>query len=175
MTTTQITCAAVAAVLLFWAVGAHNRLVGLRNTLVGRFVPVGEQLQLRHALLLQQLELLTPLLASAGPRLDALRAACQQAEAACLHAKVRPGAPGAITSLRLADDILTEARARLPVQAAPGSGLTELNAQISLVDSAFSFARAQFNEAVLAYNAARGQFPTRLIAGLFSFGSAALL
>ena len=49
-----------------------------------------------------------------------MRAACLQAERARAHAKAHPGAPGAIKSLRLADAILAEARARLPVQAVGG-------------------------------------------------------
>ena len=163
----------MAAVLLFWAVGAHNRLVRLRNAIVVRFAPIEAQFRLRHSLLRQLLESLVPVLAHAAPRLDALRAACLQADAAFAHARLRPGTTGAIASLRLAEEILTEARARLPVQTAAGVDLRELNARIGASDTALAFARRQFNEAVLEYNAALRQFPTGLIAGLFSFRGAA--
>eukprot|EP01041_Mallomonas_annulata_P036229 gene36229-59288_t len=45
---------ALGAVLVFWAVGAYNRLIGLRNDIAARFVPVDTQLQLRHGLLRQR-------------------------------------------------------------------------------------------------------------------------
>jgi LemA protein len=170
MSTAQIIGAAVAAVLLFWALGAYNRLVRLRAAIVRQFVPVDEQFRQRHALLLQLVDALAPVLPNATDRLDALRAACQQVEAACAHAKLRPGAVGAITSLRLADDILTEARARLPVQA-----LADLNAQLAASDATLAFARRQFGEAVGEYNRAVTQFPTLLLVGLFGFRSAGTL
>ena len=175
MSTLQIVGSVLAASLLFWVVGAYNRLVRLRGAIVRRFVPVDEQFRQRHALLLQQIEALAPVLANAAPRLDALRAACQQVEAACAHAKLRPGATGAITSLRLADEIIGEARARLPVQSVPGVDLARLNAQLATSDATLAFARRQFNDAVASYNHAVQQFPTMLIVGLFGFRGAGTL
>jgi len=175
MTTTQIIGCVLAAVLLFWIVGAYNRLVRLRGALVRQFAPVEEQFRARHALLLQLLDALAPVLTHAAPRIEALRAACLQVEAACAHAKLRPGATGAVTSLRLADEILAEARARLPVQSAPGSELAMLNTQLQASDATLAFARRQFDEAVIEYNRAVKQFPTLLLVGLFGFRSAATL
>ena len=175
MSTSHILGWADAALLLFWAVGAYNRLVRLRSAIVRQFAPVDEQFQQRHALLLTLLDALAPLLTNAGPRIEALRAACGQVDAACAHARVRPGAAGAITSLRLADAILAEARARLPVQSAPGSELTGLNAQLQANDATLAFARRQFDAAVVEYNRAVKQFPTLLLVGLFGFRTAATL
>lgn len=172
MSTTQIVCSAGAAVLLFWAIGAYNRLVRLRGAIVRQFVPVESQLTQRQGLLAQQLDALAPVLLNATPRLDALRAACQQCGAACGHARVRPGAVGAITSLRLADEILGDARARLPVQSVAGADLSELNAQLAAADTTLAFARRQFNAAVIEYNKAVRQFPTLLIGCLFGFRAA---
>jgi len=175
LTETQIIYGAIAAVLVFWVVGAHNRLVQLRTTLVQQFGAVSEQCARRHALLQRQADALGPVLPAAAPRLDALRAACLQVEAACAHAKPRPGAADAITSLRLAEDILSEARARLPVQRVVGAELPELSQELAHIDTTFAFARRQFNDAVQAYNAAVRQFPTRLVAGLFNFRTAGTL
>jgi LemA protein len=171
----RIACCIAAAVLLFWTVGAHNRLVRLRNAIVQQFAPVGEQCARRHALLEQQVDALAPVLPSAAPRLDALRAACMQVQAACDYARTRPGTIGAITSLRLAEEILNDARSRVPAQRVVDAELPELGRELAQADSAFAFARQQFNEAVVAYNAAVRQFPTRLIAGLFSFRTAGTL
>src|SRR5512132_2393889 len=129
MTTTEGTVTAIIAVLVFWVVGAYNRLVRLRSDLAARFAAVDERYRQRHALLERQLDLLATALAAAAPRLEALRAACRQADTAREHARARPGVASAVTSLRVAEDILNDARARLPVQAMPGSELPEINTQ----------------------------------------------
>jgi LemA protein len=103
-----------------------------------------------------------------GRALETLRAACLQTDMARAHAKAHPGAPGAITSLRLADDILADARSRLPVQSVGGVDMSTLNAELGAADTALAFARRQFNDAVLAYNHAIRQVPTRLIAAIFA-------
>lgn len=175
VTPLQIILWALGAALLFWLVGAYNRLVRLRGAIVRQFVPVEVQFTQRQALLSQQLDALAAVLQNAGPRLEALRAACRQSSAACDHAKVRPGATGAIASLRLAEDILSEARARLPVHSVAGTELSTLNAQLAAADTALAFARRQFNEAVIEYNDAVRQFPTVLIVGLFGFRAAGTL
>src|ERR1700690_4070141 len=87
MTTAQITAATGSAVVVFWIVGAYNRMVSLRNALVARFAAVDELFRQRHALLEDQIELLAAALASAGPRLEALRAAAR------CRARVRTFAP----------------------------------------------------------------------------------
>ena len=175
MSAWQITASAVAAVLVFWIVGAYNRLVGLRSAIVRGFGPVDELFAARHVRLEQQLDAVQSVLVHAAPRLEALRAATRQADAARAHAKAHPGAPGAIKSLRLADDILAEARARVPVPAASQAHLAEIGAQITASDTALDFARRQFNTAVLDYNRAVGQVPTRLVAALFGFAPAGTL
>ena len=175
MSLSEIVWAVVVAALVFWVVGAYNRLVRLRAAIVRRFVPVHVQFTERHTLLQQQREALAPALPNAGPRLETLRAACQQVETACAHARLRPGAVGAITSLRLADHGLAEARARLPVQSVAGVDLAALNAQLGASDATLAFARRQFNDAVEEYNGAVRQFPTVLIVGMFGFCSAATL
>ena len=174
MTTTQGTVTAIAAVVVFWIVGAYNRLVRLRSELVARFATVDERFRQRHALLDRQLELLSSALAAAAPRLDALRAACRQADTAREHARARPGAASAVTSLRVAEDILADARARLPVQSVVGTDLREINAKLTTSDTALSFARAEFNAAVAAYNEAVREFPTWIVARLFNFRAAAV-
>ena len=175
MSTPQVIPWIVGAALLFWIVGAYNRLVRLRGAIVRQFVPVESQLTQRQVLLSRQLDALAPVLLNAAPRLEALRAACRQCEAACAHARVRPGAAGAIASLRLAEDILGDARARLPVQSMAGTDLSALNAQLTASDTTLAFARRQFNDAVMEYNEAVRQFPTVLIVGLFSFRAAGTL
>ena len=77
--------------------------------------------------------------------------------------------------MRLADDILAEARARLPVQAVVGVDMSDLNARLAATDTSLAFAQRQFNAAVLEYNGAVRQIPTRLIAAVFGFAPAGTL
>jgi LemA protein len=165
---------AAAAVLLFWSVGAYNRLVRLRHALTRRFATVDQQCEARTALLQRLAEVLDAE-PEGGAAAQTLRAACAQADAARAHARARPAAAGTITSLRLAEDILTEARARI-VGAWPASEPAQaLRGDLAAVDNTLAFARRQFNEAAAQYNHAVGQFPTWLVAGPFGFRSAGLL
>ncbi len=175
MSSLQIGLWIVGAVLLFWTVGAYNRLVRLRNAIVAGFEPLDRHFGARHALLQQQIEAVGSVLAPAAERLEALRAACLQADIARAHAKAHPGAPGAIRSLRLADDILAEARARVPVQSVGGIDLGDINSELIANENTLGFARLQFNAAVEEYNRAVRQMPTRLIAAVFGFAPAGIL
>lgn len=174
MAATQALLAGVIAIVVFWLVGAYNRIVRLRSALIGRFAAVDVQYRERHALLESQCALLSGALVAAAPRLEALQAACRQADAAREKAALRPGAANAITRLRAAEDILADARARLPVQSAAGVDLAGLNARLANSDMAVAFARREFNESVAAYNAAVDQFPTVLVARIFGFRAGAV-
>lgn len=159
-----------AAVLLFWAVGAYNRLVGLRNELLRAFTAVDAQFQARHALLMRWAEgLAAPPEPADTQALAALHAAARQAESACTHLRARPARAGAALSLRLAEDILARSRAALRPS---GDGL---GAELSEADTALAFARRHFNESAEVYNRAVSQFPTWLIAAVFGFRKAATI
>ncbi len=167
MDTATLLSIVVAAVWVFWSVGAYNRLVGLRNELLRCFAPVDEQLRARQALLQRWADSLEE---ADAPTLQSFRAACQQIEAACQHASMQPARASALTSLRLADEILARARGRLPACADDS-----LAAALAETDTTLAFARRQFNEAAQAYNRAVAQFPTWVLSGLFGFRKAGTL
>jgi LemA protein len=176
MTSTQIGIAVAGVLLVCWMVGAYNRMVSLRNVLAERFAAIDALCRSRHALIERQVELLaTALAGGARPRLDALHAASRQADAARAHAQVRPAVARAVTSLRVAEEILADARARLPVQTLAGDELPVINARLASDDATLDFARREFNAAVGHYNAAVRQFPTVLVARLFGFRAGATL
>ena len=175
MTATQIGVAVAGVLLVCWIVGAYNRLVSLRNTLVERFAAVDALCRSRYALIERQIGLLATALAGARPRLDALHAAARQADAARAGAQARPTLASAVTSLRVAEEILADARSRLPVQTMAGDELPEINAGLARDDAALAFARREFNAAVGDYNAALQQFPTVLVAWLFGFRTSGML
>jgi LemA protein len=195
MSSVQIALVTLAAVLAFWAVGAYNRLMALRNTILQRFGRVDEQLKLRHALLLQHLdalgalahevqpadtppepaELLQGQIRECAPRtgsnaaLQVLRAACLQVHSASEVARIRPAVAENITSLRLAEDILRGALTRAQSLHAGPPEPGGLIGRLSVSETALQYARSRFNDAVHEYNHAVRQFPTCLLAGTFGF------
>lgn len=174
MSTSTIALWVTAAVLLFWAVGAYNRMVRLRHVLARRFAVLDQQCDARQTLLLRLAEQLAaqPAGEAAAP---VLRAALAQCDAARAHARGRPGEAPALTSLRLAEAILADARTRHADTLPPDEAGLALRAELAAADNTLDFARRQFNDAALAYNHAIAQFPTWLVAGPFGFRSAALL
>ena len=175
MSTGTIVSMAIVAVLLFWVVGAHNRLVAMRSQIVALFAPLDAQLRQRHLLLREQAQSLAGSVPGVRGDLDALHAALSQAEAACNHARSRPGAVGAVAALRLAEDVLLGTRARLVAQWHGHPALADSGARLAANEAALEFARRRFNEAVAEYNDAVRQFPTWLVAALFGFGVSATL
>jgi len=179
--TPQIVAWVLVAVLLFWAVGAYNRLVSLRNGISRAFVPVDAQVRQRHLLLEQWVDALRPLLEHDPQALDAVLAACGQLQAACDVVRARPSAARPMASLRLAEETLSDARMRLKSElpAKPemlaGLGVSALAEELAAADSTLGFARRQFNEATQTYNDALHQFPTWVIAGVFRFRGAGTL
>ena len=162
---------ALLAVLVFWAVGAYNRLVGLRAVIRRRFGPIDQQLAARSVLLLQLIDGLAHEPEVAAHDLEALRAARSQANSALDVARARPSSAESIKALRVAMQILVEARKRLTgVPKAPEH--QPLVAELAACDNALRFAQDQFNDAVQEYNAAVSQFPTGLLATVFQFRGA---
>lgn len=167
-----------AAVVVFWSVGAYNRLVRLRSEILRHFSSLDAQYRLRHGLLgrlAQACEAEPDVAPETVEALGALRAAAGQAESALAHARVRPGGTGAVASLRLAEDVLAQARERFAPSAGDSEALKALAGELSAADATISFARRQFNDAVSEYNRAVQQFPTWLMASLFRFRTAGTL
>jgi LemA protein len=176
----------VAAVLLFWAVGAYNRLVRLRASIKLSFTSVEAHIRQRDALLAQWLADCGGALGSSAEgtelhTIHAARGACVQVMAAVDHARAAPGDAQAIASLRLAEEVLMGARGRLSTALAAHArsnlawDTVMQTDELAAVDGTLGFARGQFNDTVQAYNDAAMQFPTWIIAGLFGFRAAGVL
>ncbi|MEQ1807554.1 MAG: LemA family protein [Burkholderiaceae bacterium] len=162
----------VGAVLMFWSVGAYNRLVRLRNAILRRFVPVDQHLESCSSLLEQQVQAWAQRPEVPRRDLDTLQAARAQADAARLAAKRQPGAADAIRSLRVALQILAQSRERAGVGASAEAPNPRLLQELTACDHALHYAQGQFNDAVREYNRALAQFPAAWLGALFGFRSA---
>ena len=171
----------IAAVLLFWSVGAYNRLVRLRADANAAFATMAGELtrqaELVHASL--PASMIPTGLTQPGELLDevtrlwsGLRAAASQLTVSLAAMRPRPLDSEAAAALSQARDVLTTAWARVALEAndLAGSSIPEPITQEWQQRSAQARAAGeQFNLAVARYNHGIGQFPAALLAGMFGF------
>lgn len=167
----------LAGVLLFWGVGAYNRLMRLRAEAKIAFTALEVELSKQVALVR---ECLPPPDATQPAPLDGeggfwagLHGAASQFAASLAAARARPLEPDGIATLRAAQDILAMAWERAERDDAHDLAgprlpetLTARRAQIVMQTHA---ATDQFDQAVGRYNDAIAQFPAVLLAWLFGF------
>ena len=181
MTPTQLISIAVLAVLVFWAVGAYNRLVRLKNTIANAFGQIDVQLKRRYDLIPNLVEAAKKYLSHERETLEAVIAARNQAKSASDAARSRPANALAITTLAVAEQALGSSLGQLFAlnEAYPDlkadETIRELSEELTSTENKVTFARQAFNDAVLDYNNAQGQFPAVLVAKLFSFAPSAML
>lgn len=181
MTPTQIISLAMTALLIFWAVGAYNRLVRLTNTIANAFGHIDVQLKRRYDLVPKLVEACKKYLNHERETMEAVISARNQAKAACDGVRSRPTSAMAVTTLAAAEQALTSSLGSLFAfnEALPelkaDQTIRDLSEELTSLDNQVTFARQAFNDAVLDFNDAQGQFPAVLIAKLFSFAPSAML
>ncbi len=170
---------AAAALLVFWALGAYNRLVALRNAVIAAWAQVDEPLQRRAAALAQLADAARAPLHDEQGAIDAALAAQQRLQAAADAMRARPALAPRAAELGLAERALAAAAARLLAlleQRPAAAGATApLLATLQDANTRLGFARQLFNDAVQAYNDAVHQFPASTLARLFDFRAAGTL
>ena len=177
MSTSLFVFVALLAVLVFWAVGAYNRLVRLRNTIGNAFGQIDVQLKRRYDLIPNLVEAAKKYLQHEQGTLEAVIAARNQARSASDVARSRPANAGAMVSLAAAEQALSSSLGRLfaLAEAYPelkaDQTIRQLSEELTSTENKVAFARQAYNDTVLDYNNAQGQFPALLIARLFGFAS----
>ena len=181
MTPTQLISIAVLAVLIFWSVGAYNRLVRLKNIIANAFGQIDVQLKRRYDLIPNLVEAAKKYLSHERETLEAVITARNQAKSASDTARSRPTNALAVTTLAVAEQALSSSLGQLFAlnEAYPelkaDATIRELSEELTSTENKVGFARQAFNDAVLDYNNAQGQFPAVLVARLFSFAPSAML
>lgn len=181
MSGAEIAVIVFVAVMAFWILGAHNRLVRLRQAIKAAFAQVDAQLRQRHELLGELIAAVEEGKAEPPQTLVAVEAARQQARVAADRVLLKPGSSGRMASLVLAEQVLRRAVEGLEqlVAERPALGnearLRESMAELDALQHRLHAARAAFNAEATAYNASIRQFPTRVVAELFGFRAAGLL
>lgn len=171
----------IGAVLVFWIIGAHNRLVALRNAVAEAWAQADEALR-RRAEATEALvaEGRVPLAAEQGA-LDALLAAHTQSARAGGAMGGRPMLPDNARAWLDAETRLQAAAARVLAllegagEAARSEGIERAVAAWREAEQRLPFARQLFNDAAAAHDEALRIFPTSLVSRAFGFGPAGRL
>jgi LemA protein len=181
LNTTQLLTLGVAALLVFWMVGAYNRLVALRNAIGQGWAKVDEAQRQRATAAEPLLAALREPLAAELGALDALQAALAEATKAAATMTARPVVQDHATAWVAAEAALAAAAARVfalfehDIELRSQEAITAPATAWREAHTRLGFARQLFNEAAAAYNDAVTLFPTRLLAPMFRFGVAGRL
>ena len=181
MTVPAIVLMFVLSLLLFWAVGARKRLVGLRSMLRTAFAQLDGQLKRRYDLIPHLVETVKTDLKQSRMLLEVVIAGCNHAVVANARAAANPGDAAAVQAMVQSDGVLEVALGQMLtlVQACPALQARESIQQQcqALTDNAIriAFARQAYNDDAAQYNASLVQFPGSIVAALFGFRRAALL
>lgn len=169
------------AVAIFWAVGAYNRLVRLKNVIANAFGQIDVQLKRRYDLIPNLVEAAKKYLQHERDTLEAVISARNQARTASDAVRSHPANAQAVVALAAAEQALDGSLGRLfaVAEAYPelkaDQTIRELSEELTSTENKVSFARQAYNDAVLDYNNAQGQFPALLLARLFGFAPSAML
>jgi LemA protein len=178
LNTQQVVALALGALMVFWMVGAYNRLVALRNAIGQAWAKVDEALRQRAGAAEPLLAALREPLAAEHGALDTLQAALAEATRAAATMGARPVVREHAVAWVAAEASLAAAASRLfalfehdaelralPGVAGPAATWREASTRLG-------FARQLFNETAEPYNDALQLFPTSLLVGMFRFGPA---
>ena len=181
MTSTHFVWIGLAALLVFWAVGAYNRLVRLKNTIANAFSQVDVHLKRRYELIPLLVDAVEKYLCHDQAALESVTLARNDARHASDAVRSRPSSAKAVTRLSATETALNGALGRLRVLAESYPELKTdaiiegLAKALTSTDNKMAFARQTYNDAVRDYNLAQGEFPAVVLARLFDFGPSVML
>lgn len=181
MTAQQMGWLALAAVLMFWAVGAYNRLMALRSAITGAWAKVDDALRQRAAAAEALGAALREPLAAESGALDAWQAALAEAARAAATLGAKPVQQAHAVAWVAAEAALAAAASRVFALLEQHAELRQGEAVASQVlawqeaSKRLRFARQFFNEAAAPYDEAIATFPTRLLVRAFRFRAAGRL
>ena len=167
--------------LVFWTLGAYNRLMAQRNTLAQAWARVQDALRQRGTAAEPLVAALREPMAAEQGALDSFLLAHQATVRAAAQMGAKPVWPAHAQAWGAAESVLAAAATRLLALLDQQAELGHSEPVATLVaiwheaQARLPFARQLFNDEALAYNDALAQFPTRLLARLFRFGPAGLL
>jgi LemA protein len=175
-----IVLVAIAAIVIFWAVGIYNSLVRLRNRFKNAFAQIDVQLKRRYDLIPNLVETAKGYLKHEHETLEDVIKARNIAYAASQAAAANPADGNAMKSLVSAEGGLAGALSRLMVVSEQypnlkaNENMMQLTEELTSTENKVAFARQAYNDSVMVYNTSRETFPNSVIAGFGGFQPAEL-
>jgi len=172
---------AIVLVVLFWGVGAYNRLVSLQNQVKNAFSQIDVQLKRRYDLIPNLVETAKGYMKHERETLEAVIAARNQAVNANAKAAADPGDTAAMRQMASAEGMLSATLGKMFAlsESYPdlkaNENMMQLTEELTSTENRIAFARQAYNDGVMQYNTSREQFPGSIIAGVFAFKPAELL
>jgi LemA protein len=164
-----------------WAASTYNGLVRLRNEITNAFGQIDVQLKRRYDLIPNLVETAKKYLQHERETLQAVMLARQAASSAADVLRAAPANAQAASALGLAEQTLGGNLIKLMavVEAYPAlkgdQTVRDLQGELSTTENRIGFARQAYNDTVLEFNNAAGEFPALYIAKIFNFSPAAIL
>jgi LemA protein len=175
MATSSIVTIVLGLALLFWSLGAYNRLTRLKNRVVSGFASMAQQLQMREEVAIR-LGGVCASHAGVDARLqETLVAAAVQARVAREAVLSQTHNEEAVHALAAAQRVMAMSVQRLMAVAETSATLYvdqnfhQLCDELAAAEGVVSLARQSYNRAVLQYNQGVQQFPALVLAKLFGF------
>jgi LemA protein len=171
--------AAVAILIVLWAIGIYNKLVQLRNRFKNAFSQIDVQLKRRHDLIPNLVETAKGYMSHEKETLDAVMKARASATQAQINVDGDPTNLAAMAELKGAEGALTGALGRLMAvaEAYPdlkaNQNMMQLSEELTSTENKVAFSRQAYNDSVLSYKNYRESFPPIILANILGFGDAA--
>ena len=153
---------ALAAIVVFWLIGAYNGLIALKNQVLNAWKQIDVQLKRRHDLIPNLVETVKGAMKFERETMEAVIAARNKAIAVT----------GGVKETAQVEGQLTAALGRLfavvgayPDHKATGN-IGQLQEELTSTENKIGFARQLYNDVATQYNTRQMQFPTNLVAGL---------
>ncbi|HTY07445.1 MAG TPA: LemA family protein [Gemmatimonadales bacterium] len=157
---------ALLVVVVFWAIGAYNGLISLKNQTLNAFKQIDVQLKRRHDLIPNLVSSVQGAMNFEKSTLEAVIQARNQA------VQVNAGGPEAMKQIGQAENALSGALSKLmvvveryPDLKATGN-VGQLQEELTSTENRISFARQLYNDTATQYNTRQQQFPASLMAGM---------
>jgi len=165
----------IIAAVVFAFIAIYNKLVSLRNRVKNGFAQIDVQLQRRYDLIPNLVESVKGYMTHERETLEAVIQARNAAVTGLKAAAADPSNGEAIKALAAAETTLGGTLGRLFALAEnypdlkANENMLRFQEELASTENKVSFSRQAFNDAVLGYNNACEQFPSNLIADMFTF------
>jgi LemA protein len=170
-----ISILALIVLLILWAIGLYNRLIGLRNQVKNAWSQIDVQLQRRYDLIPNLVETVKGYMAYEKGTLEAVINARNAAATARsnLEKNGGPTGDGSMKELMGAESTLKGAMTQFFAlaenypQLKASENMQQLQEELSTTENKVAFARQAYNDQAMVYNTTQQEFPAVFLAAAF--------